>query len=430
MTELDDKRHQRTIREEHIRNVSEPKSKYFDHVTPGSGKANDIASEILSLLNKRSVDTKQIVAIGCDSTAVNIGIKEGVVRLLEKSFKKPIQWFICLLHINELPLRHLFGYLIGPTTGPRAFSGAIGKALQTCDKNPVVRFEPIESPEPLRPIDVDDLSTDQNYLYEICLAVTSGQFHDDLANKYPGNICHSRLCHTVFDFDQPCFEAVLYASVSTPSDNLKTLADFIINVYALTWFDIKCQPKCAHGPLHLWNMIRRMQHLSETLRKEVLESVVKRGAYYAHQENVLIAMINNDNMAIRELGFRRILKARRESEETPRNSSTFGNLMYQKSILRLSTILDFFTWEHDHQRTEPPITMAISKEELCACIKDEKKLDEKLFDFPFHTQAVERCIKLVTEASCKCMEKRAEMVLFEQQLNRAGKCHDLCQRKT
>ena len=50
--------------------------------------------------------------------------------------------------------------------------------------------------------------------------------------------------------------------------------------------------------------------------------------------------------------------------------------------------------------------MAISKKELCACIRDEKKLEEKLFDFPCHTQAaVERCIKLVTEASCKVYGK-------------------------
>ena len=156
VTELNGKRHQRTIREEHISIVSEPESKYFNHVTRGSGKAKDIASEIWSLLNKSSVDTKQIVAIGCDSTAVNTGIKGGVVRLLEKSFKKSIQWFIRLLRINELPLRHLLGYLDGPTTGPRAFSGTIGKALQTHDKNPVVRFEPIESREPLRSIDVDE----------------------------------------------------------------------------------------------------------------------------------------------------------------------------------------------------------------------------------------------------------------------------------
>ena len=207
-----------------------------------------------------------------------------------------------------MPLRHLFSYLDGPTAGPKAFSGTIGKALQTCDKNPVVRFKPIEAREPLRSIDVDDLSTDQKYLYAVCLAVTYGKFHNDLEYKNPGNICQSRwltLANRVLR---------LYASVSTPSENLKTLADFIVNVYVPTWFDIKCQPKCINGPIHLWNMIKRMQHLSETFQKEVLESMVKRGAYYAHQENVLIAMINDNNVTIRELGFRRILKARQESE--------------------------------------------------------------------------------------------------------------------
>ena len=49
-------------------------------------------------------------------------------------------------------------------------------------------------------------------------------------------------------------------------------------------------------PIHLWNMITRMQHLSETSQKEVMESVVKRDAYYAHQKKVLIAMINDKNV--------------------------------------------------------------------------------------------------------------------------------------
>ena len=98
MTEPDGRLHQRTIREKHISVVSEPESIYLDHVTPGSGKAKDIASKILDLLSKKSVDNKQIVAIGCDSKAVNTGINWGVARLLEKSFKKPIHWFICLLH--------------------------------------------------------------------------------------------------------------------------------------------------------------------------------------------------------------------------------------------------------------------------------------------------------------------------------------------
>ena len=52
--------------------------------------------------------------------------------------------------------------------------------------------------------------------------------------------------------------------------------------------------------------------------------------------------------------------------------------------------------------------MAISKEERFACIKHEKKLDENLFDFPCHTQSVERCAKLVTKASLKVYEKDSQ----------------------
>ena len=116
-------------------------------------------------------------------------------------------------------------------------------------------------------------------------------------------------------------------------------------------------------------------------------------------------MIIDDNMTIRELGFPRILKARRESEETPRNSSIIRQFDVPEISIKAEHYSGLLQWERDHQRTKPPITMAISKEELCACIRDEKKLDEKLFDFPCRTQAVERCIKLVTEASCKVYGK-------------------------
>ena len=46
VTEQDGRLHQRTIREEHISIVIEPKSRYLNHVNPGSGKAKEIASEI------------------------------------------------------------------------------------------------------------------------------------------------------------------------------------------------------------------------------------------------------------------------------------------------------------------------------------------------------------------------------------------------
>ena len=163
----------------------------------------------------------------------------------------------------------------------------------------------------------------------------------------------------------------LYASISTP-ENLKTLANFIVNVYVPTWFDIKCQSKCINGPIHLWNMIRRMQHLSETLQKEVLESVVKRGAYYAYQEKVLIAMINDNKVTIREGGFRQILKARQEFEKTSRHPSIIRQFKVIEINIKAENYTELLHWESDHQRTEPPITIAVSKEKLFACIKHKK----------------------------------------------------------
>ena len=101
-------------------------------------------------------------------------------------------------------------------------------------------------------------------------------------------------------------------------------------------------------PIHLWNMIRRMQHLSETLKKEVLESVVKKGAYYAYQKNVLIAMINDNNVTIRDLGFRRILKARQESEETSRHPSIIRQFKVSVINIKAENYTELFHWESDH----------------------------------------------------------------------------------
>ena len=146
--------------------------------------------------------------------------------------------------------------------------------------------------------------------------------------------------------------------------------------------------------------------------------MVKRGAYYANQENVLIAVINNDNMTIFELGFRRILKARQESEETPRNSSIIWQFDVPEINIKAEHYSGLLHWERDHQRTEPPITIAISKEELCASWMKNCST--------FHvTLKQSNCASNLA----KCMGKIVEMVLFEQ-LNRAEKCHNLSQRKT
>jgi len=114
----------------------------------------------------------------------------GITRLLEVRLGKPLQWFVCQLHSNELPLRHLMEHLDGPTSGPRGFSGPIGKAIANCELMPVIEFEKTETDLP--EVTVTDLSTDQQYLLDISKAIESGNCSSDLERRNPGKISHAR----------------------------------------------------------------------------------------------------------------------------------------------------------------------------------------------------------------------------------------------
>ena len=119
---------------------------------------------------------------------MNTGHIAGVIRRLEESFEHPLQWLVCLLHANELPLRHQFEAL----DGPRGFSGSIGKRLVTCSKQRVSSFEPVQLTEQLSNVDPKELSTDQRYLVEIYNSSSIGECGVDLAMRNPSCLNHSR----------------------------------------------------------------------------------------------------------------------------------------------------------------------------------------------------------------------------------------------
>ena len=65
------------INEEHICILTEPGSKYVEHVTPDSGSSRDSAQEVLECFHSEipSLDLTNLRAIGCDATVVNTGSK-------------------------------------------------------------------------------------------------------------------------------------------------------------------------------------------------------------------------------------------------------------------------------------------------------------------------------------------------------------------
>ena len=105
--------------EEHLTLMSEPGSNYLGHVSVSQGTSECITKAIWDFFEDKDCFTDSIQAIGCDGTAVNTGTKGGIIRLLKTNLDRPLHWFICQLHANELPLRHLIKTLDGKTTGSR-----------------------------------------------------------------------------------------------------------------------------------------------------------------------------------------------------------------------------------------------------------------------------------------------------------------------
>ena len=201
---------------------------------------------------------------------------------------RPLQWVICLLHCNELPLRHVFSIVDGNTSSPHCFSGPIGKELDSAVSDwPVADLQQIQESHfvTLPNAVIDDLSSDQFYAYRICWAVILGDVDDDLHLIEVGPIVHSRW------LTLGCRILRRYVSITAPSKNLKHLAEFCIKVHFSSWFDIKLHSQVSDGSKNFFRMLQRIKRFpNQQIREESLR-VLQRNRFFAHPENILLAML-------------------------------------------------------------------------------------------------------------------------------------------
>lgn len=330
-----------------------------------NGSIQVINSLILSLKTLLTLDT---------TTPVN-------VRLSVRSVTKHLLVVEIFVQINLSILVNVRFY--AKSFSPRSFSGPIGKAMSACENLPAVSFSPItiQLPE----LVAVDLSTDQQYLYEICHAVSTGVCTESLLKRDPGTLSHSRWLTAANRVLR------LYVSTENPSKELVSLVTYIIRVYAPTWFDIKRNSSCKDGVKHLYNTITRSRYLSHDL-KSVVDSVIQRNGYFAHPENILLSMLTDDWKHIRELAMRRILRSRSEPMQ--------GIRVFNIPPLNFNATdyIDIIDWQQAVV-TEPPLTVHVAEDELEMFVASRQVPVIDFPNFPCHTQSVERCVKVVTEAS-------------------------------
>lgn len=365
-------------------------------ITSRSSAAN-IFDAMKEYLKKNDISLRNVVAIGCDGAPVNTGVENGIIRRFEEFLGWPIQWIVCLLHLNELMFHRLFALLDSSSCSPHGYASELGHQLQVCETLKIVKFNRIKLDIDKLPANIDDwnLTSDQKYLLELAKAIDGGIVSDKLAKQKPGNMHKARWATTMSRTLR------VYASVKHPSIILQILVTYIMKVYIPVLLAIKGQPSFVHGSRHLHLLCSLCQRYFDkkepaysSAYKE-MKNTVNNNGYFANCESILLAMITDQDQHIRKMAYDYIITARLIRHEAAAdvvrffekpNNINFGAKHYSNLIrINLDNI-----WE-------PPVlqTMKLSVQDL-----QELRLSHDIIqipEIPSHTQATERYVQVTAQ---------------------------------
>ena len=96
------------VTEKHISLLIEPVGKFIGYFTSVTGRSCSILEDIVKSPKDGRVSMNSLIAIRCDGTNVNTGINGVLIIMMEHYLRDHFTGsLICMLHANEMPLRHL-----------------------------------------------------------------------------------------------------------------------------------------------------------------------------------------------------------------------------------------------------------------------------------------------------------------------------------
>lgn len=268
-----------------------------------------LAEEVVSVLEEfDSVQTLKAVLL--DNTSTNTGSEGGLVTSLEKKIGHKLHTIGCSLHQNELPLRAVFKYLDGSTKSPVSFSGPLGKLCEKdIQESPQVEFVKIAGDLDDFSFDeaaLKDLSNDQRLLLEYVRGISRGQVNQRFAAWKIGPLNHARWLTLAIRL------LCLWTRGSYPEplhDKLHSVVKYIVQVYAVSWFEIKRDAKFHNQAHYIFNMIQRMKSQSDEIQAIAFNNL-KYNAFALLPENMLYFMMKSDEPKVRESALKKILSIR------------------------------------------------------------------------------------------------------------------------
>ena len=160
-------------------------------------------------------------------------------------------------------------------------------------------------------------------------------------------------------------------------------------MYVPSWVHVNCNPGCQDGDPNFFYSMELLKAVPRELQ-ELAKPAYQRNSFWAHRENVILAMVSDQRKEVREKAVLYIQKARREFDP----EGEVRKFEVQELNWAASFYFDMVNL-NESPTTEPPLLMHLSDETI------ESAIDTPLVipKYECHTQDVERAVALVTESA-------------------------------
>ncbi|KAG0702586.1 hypothetical protein GWK47_025063 [Chionoecetes opilio] len=255
-------------------------------------------------------------------------------------------WSICVLHTNELPLRHLITSIDGPTSSDTGFTGPVCSLLSSVNETQYnAEFRGVLGDEDLTEIPeyiLVNMSTDQQVSYQLVQAVKRAFSPQSLVYMWTRK----------------------HGLTGKELNTLEFLVKYCLQVYFKLYYDIKVHHRLEDGPKHILTQLRVMRSQPKKVQTAVT-FYVRTGAWFAHSECVLLSLMAS------------------QSED-------------DRSLQTL------ISWQPG-QVHEPAFTCSLSGDQIQEILVKPYEVPE----FSIHTQSTERVVKQMTEAAAAVVGQQA-----------------------
>ena len=250
-------------------------------------------------------------------------------------------------------------------------------------------------------------NNDLKIFHDLCMLTQAGpnarQELLDAFKKSPGVVHQARWVTAASNL------LCLYLQSMNPSKDLILVVKIILNIYGPALFYIKENWHVSNGPLHVYNVLQLSKKLLQVERPDLftlVKNVIQNNGFYLHPENMLLAMVHDQDGPVRRKAIK-IIESLREHEEEELDEEDLldalvandlgirrfdipTNINFEaKSYTQLINFKDFELF----QMCSPPILKEYSIDDIKArnFTQDFKKV-------PAHSQHVERFVSLTSEA--------------------------------